>query len=61
MKTAFAVLLVRKFLKLTMNGIKAIGAGTSKDAAMPVSGDLMEWADIVFVADSLGSVISRIK
>lgn len=32
-------------------GINAIGAGTNKDAATPVSGDLIEWADIVFVME----------
>lgn len=33
-------------------GISAIGAGTSKDAATTVSGDLIEWADIVFVMET---------
>ncbi len=33
------------------DGINAIGAGTNKDAATPVSGDLIEWADIVFVME----------
>ena len=32
-------------------GINAIGGGTNKDAATPVSGDLIEWADIVFVME----------
>ena len=32
-------------------GIEAIGAGTSADAAMPVSGDLIEWADVIFVME----------
>ncbi len=32
-------------------GINAIGAGTNKDAATPVSGDLIEWADIIFVME----------
>ncbi|MGL1936112.1 MAG: hypothetical protein OCD01_13875 [Fibrobacterales bacterium] len=32
-------------------GIDAIGAGTNKDAATTVSGDLIEWADIVFVME----------
>ena len=32
-------------------GISAIGAGTNKDAETPVSGDLIEWADIVFVME----------
>ena len=30
-------------------GINAIGAGTNSDAETPVSGDLIEWADIIFV------------
>ncbi len=32
-------------------GINAIGAGTNKDAATPVSGDLIEWADIIFAME----------
>jgi predicted protein tyrosine phosphatase len=32
-------------------GVKAIGAGTNADAATPVSGDLIAWADIVFVME----------
>jgi predicted protein tyrosine phosphatase len=32
-------------------GMKAIGAGTNADAATPVSGDLIEWADIVLVME----------
>lgn len=32
-------------------GINAIGAGTNKDSATPVSGDLIEWADIIFVME----------
>ena len=32
-------------------GISAIGAGTNNDAATPVSGDLIEWADIIFVME----------
>ena len=31
--------------------ISAIGAGTNKDAETPVSGDLIEWADIIFVME----------
>lgn len=33
------------------DGINAIGAGTNSDAYTPVSGDLIEWADIVFVME----------
>lgn len=33
--------------------IEAIGAGTNKDAATPVSGDLIEWADIIFVMEKI--------
>jgi predicted protein tyrosine phosphatase len=29
-------------------GIQAIGCGTNTDAATPLSGDLIEWADIIF-------------
>src|SRR5688572_9176559 len=32
-------------------GVKAIGAGTNADAPTPVSGDLIEWADIVLVME----------
>ena len=32
-------------------GIEAISAGTNNDAETPVSGDLVEWADIVFVME----------
>ncbi len=32
-------------------GIKAISAGTNSDAATPVSGDLIEWADVVLVME----------
>ena len=32
-------------------GINAIGAGTNRDANTPVSGDLIEWADIIFVME----------
>ena len=33
------------------DGIQAIGAGTNCDAETPVSGDLIEWADIVFAME----------
>ncbi|GGB81516.1 protein-tyrosine-phosphatase [Marinobacterium zhoushanense] len=33
-------------------GINAIGAGTNNDADTPVSGDLIEWADIIFVMEN---------
>ncbi len=32
-------------------GVEAIGAGTNADAPTPVSGDLIEWADVVFVME----------
>ena len=32
-------------------GIEAIGAGTNADAETTVSGDLIEWADIIFVME----------
>ena len=33
-------------------GVNAIGAGTNADAEMPVSGDLIEWADVVLVMEN---------
>ena len=33
------------------DGLNAIGAGTNSDADTPVSGDLIEWADIIFVME----------
>ena len=32
-------------------GVEAIGAGTNADAETPVSGDFIEWADIVPVME----------
>jgi predicted protein tyrosine phosphatase len=32
-------------------GVEAIGAGTNADAETPLSGDLIEWADIIFVME----------
>lgn len=32
-------------------GINAIGCGTNQDAETVVSGDLIEWADIIFVME----------
>lgn len=32
-------------------GVNAIGAGTNADAETPVSGDLIEWADVIFVME----------
>jgi predicted protein tyrosine phosphatase len=32
-------------------GISAIGCGTNADAETPVSGDLVEWADIILVME----------
>ena len=32
-------------------GVEAIGAGTNSDAQTPVSGDLIEWADIILVME----------
>lgn len=29
-------------------GVQAIGAGTNSDSPTPVSGDLIEWADLIF-------------
>ncbi len=33
-------------------GIDAIGAGTNADADTPVSGDLIDWADLIFVMEN---------
>lgn len=33
------------------NGIEAIGAGTNADADTPLSGDLIEWADVILVME----------
>lgn len=33
--------------------VEAIGAGTNKDAATPVSGDLIEWADVVLAMEAM--------
>jgi predicted protein tyrosine phosphatase len=32
-------------------GFEAIGCGTNSDADTPLSGDLIEWADIIFVME----------
>lgn len=36
---------------LGFEGVDAIGCGTNSDAATPISGDLIEWADVVFVME----------
>lgn len=33
--------------------IHAISAGTNADAETPISGDLIEWADIIFVMEKM--------
>ena len=33
------------------DGINAIGAGTNSDAETTVSGDLIEWADVIFAME----------
>ena len=33
------------------SGVAAISAGTNKDASTPVSGDLIEWANVVLVME----------
>jgi predicted protein tyrosine phosphatase len=35
----------------TFEGVNAIGCGTNSDADTPVSGDLIQWADIIFVME----------
>ncbi|MEM0915391.1 MAG: low molecular weight protein tyrosine phosphatase family protein [Planctomycetota bacterium] len=34
-----------------MDGVEAISAGTNNDAETPLSGDLIEWADVVLVME----------
>ena len=34
-------------------GVEAISAGTNNDAATPISGDLIEWADVVFCMEKV--------
>jgi len=34
-------------------GVQAIGAGTNNDAVTPVSGDLIEWADVILVMETI--------
>ncbi len=34
------------------DGVDAISAGTNKDCECPVSGDLIEWADVVLVMEN---------
>lgn len=33
--------------------MNAIGAGTNKDAETPVSGDLIEWSDVILVMEKV--------
>jgi len=33
------------------DGVSAISAGTNKDAETPVSGDLIEWADVILAME----------
>ena len=33
------------------DGVKAIAAGTNTDAETPLSGDLVEWADVILVME----------
>ncbi len=35
-----------------LDGVDAISAGTNKDCECPVSGDLIEWADVVLVMEN---------
>lgn len=34
-----------------IEGVNAISAGTNSDAETPVSGDLIEWADVIFAME----------
>ena len=33
--------------------IEAIGCGVNSDSATPLSGDLVEWADVIFVMENI--------
>ena len=33
------------------DGAKVIGCGTNNDAVTPISGELIEWADVIFVME----------
>jgi predicted protein tyrosine phosphatase len=33
-------------------GVEALSAGTNADAQTPLSGDLIEWADVIFVMEN---------
>lgn len=35
----------------TYPGVEAIGCGTNADAETTISGDLVEWADVIFVME----------
>ena len=48
LRSATAEVLFSRF-----DGIEAIGAGTNPDAATPVSGDLIEWADVILVMEDV--------
>lgn len=34
-------------------GVEAISAGTNNDATTPISGDLIEWADVIFCMEKV--------
>lgn len=36
-----------------LEGVQAIGCGTNADAETPLSGDLIEWADLVLVMEKI--------
>ena len=42
-----------EFVFSQYDGVDAIGAGTNSDAETTVSGDLIHWADVVLVMESL--------
>ena len=35
----------------TVNGVEAISAGTNNDAETTLSGDLIQWADVIYVME----------
>jgi len=38
---------------MQLDGVDAIGCGTNSDAQTPLSGDLVEWADVVLVMERI--------
>jgi predicted protein tyrosine phosphatase len=39
------------------NGVEAMSAGTNSDACTPLSGDMIEWADVVLVMEKFHKAV----